>query len=67
LGRFLQTVSNFIVPIDIVWYIFETRFETKIFASDGQQFYHYQQNKERLNCDGQQFHQYQQIEQLLLT
>jgi hypothetical protein len=29
----LQTVSNVIVQIDIVWYIFETRFETKIFAS----------------------------------
>jgi hypothetical protein len=27
------TVSNVIVQIDIVWYIFETRLETKLFAS----------------------------------
>jgi hypothetical protein len=29
----LQTISNVIVQIGIVWYIFETRLETKIFAS----------------------------------
>jgi hypothetical protein len=28
-----QTLSNVIVQIDIVWYIFESRLETKIFAS----------------------------------
>jgi hypothetical protein len=33
LGRFYKQVSNVIVQIDIVWYIFETRLETKIFAS----------------------------------
>jgi hypothetical protein len=33
LGRVLQTVSNVIVQIDIFLYIFETRLETKIFAS----------------------------------
>jgi hypothetical protein len=26
------TVSNIIVQIDIVWYIFDTRLETKLFA-----------------------------------
>ena len=30
---FQSTVSNVIVQINIVWYIFETRFETKIFES----------------------------------
>jgi len=32
-GYLLQTHSNVIVQIDIIWYLFETRLEAKIFAS----------------------------------
>jgi hypothetical protein len=33
LGYILQTFSNVIVQIDIVWFLFETRIETKLFAN----------------------------------
>jgi hypothetical protein len=33
IGLILQTIYNVIVQIDIGWYLFETRLETKIFAS----------------------------------